>query len=103
MCEKYVKDGQVAILISPGFGAGWSTWEDRELCYDKRVVEKFLEGASADEMHEYLSEIGYGSVYMGGYDSLQIEWLPVGTKFIIKEYDGSESICIMDEVKWMTA
>lgn len=25
--EKYIKDGMVAVAISPGYGAGWSSWE----------------------------------------------------------------------------
>ena len=28
MTEKYIKDGKVAVAYSPGFGAGWSTWND---------------------------------------------------------------------------
>ena len=24
--EKVVRDGKVAVLVSPGYGAGWSTW-----------------------------------------------------------------------------
>jgi len=27
---KYIRDGKVAVLYSPGFGAGWSTWNDDE-------------------------------------------------------------------------
>ena len=30
MTEKYIKDGQVAVAYSPGFGAGWSTWNGTE-------------------------------------------------------------------------
>ena len=28
MVEKLERDGKVAILYSPGYGAGWSTWND---------------------------------------------------------------------------
>lgn len=103
MCEKYTKDGKTAILISEGFGAGWSTWEGSKLSYDKRVVQKFLEGASETEMHDFLRSIGYGNVYMGGYKSLTVRWLPVGTKYVIHEYDGAESIRTIDSFEWMTA
>lgn len=24
--EKYEKDGKIAVLVSSGFGAGWSSW-----------------------------------------------------------------------------
>ena len=28
---KCIRDGKVAILYSPGYGAGWSTWNDLEV------------------------------------------------------------------------
>ena len=28
MSDKVIRDGKVAVIISPGFGAGWSTWAD---------------------------------------------------------------------------
>ena len=103
MPEKYIKDGKVAILVSPGYGAGWSTWEKAELSYDRRIVKKFLEGASADEMSLYLNSIGYDHVYMGGYRQLTVVWLPVGTKYIIEEYDGSECLRTVNDFNWKTA
>ena len=103
MCEKYTKDGKTAILVSRGYGAGWSTWEGRELAYDKRVVEKYLAGISENEMKEYLNSIGYEDVYMGGYSQIQVVWLTVGTMFRIKEYDGCESLELADDIDWIVA
>ena len=40
--EKVIRDGKVAVLISPGYGAGWSTWSSdyRDLLpFDRRFVE----------------------------------------------------------------
>lgn len=94
MVDKYynMRD-ELGVLVSPGFGAGWSTWNAPELAYDRRVVEKFLtERPSVSEMEEFLRTIGYSNVYMGGYNQLTIEWIPRGTIFCIHEYDGSESI-----------
>ena len=54
MCEKYIQDGKVAILVSPGFGTGWSTWEGKELAYDKRVVEFWLKHKDDKEFMEDL-------------------------------------------------
>ena len=101
--EKYIKDGQVAILVSPGWGAGWSTWEKKELAYDKRVVEKFLQDVSEKEMQKYLNSIGYKDVYMGGYSQLEIKWLPVGTMYRITENDGWESIEKRADIDWQRA
>ena len=118
--EKYIKDGKVAILISPSYGSGWSTENlCSELAYDKRVVEVWL--AHKDDA-EYLSrldeygenftkmyardhfrKLGYDHVYFGGFADVVIEWLPVGTKFIIQEYDGAEYICTEKDFCWNVA
>ncbi len=49
--EKIEKDGKVAVLYSPGFCAGWSTWADCDqkeaLCMDARIVGPFLAGHEA--------------------------------------------------------
>ena len=103
MPEKYIKDNKVAILISPGYGAGWSTWERKELAYDKRIVEKFLEGATATEMQDFIVSLGYEEPYTGGYEQLQVVYVPVGTKFIIEEYDGSEYLKTVNDFEWITA
>lgn len=94
MVEKYYNEnGDLGVLISPGFGAGWSSWSGAEIAYDKRIIEYWLnESPSSDEMHEFLKTLGYGNVYMGGYDDLIIQYIPRGTMFCIHEYDGSESI-----------
>jgi len=103
--EKYYNEnGELGVLISPGFGAGWSTWDCEEIAYDKRIVEKWLnERPSKDEMSEFLKSLGYEGVYMGGYNSLTIEYIPKGTVFCIHEYDGSESIQTPRTMCMMTA
>lgn len=30
--DKVIKDGKVAVLYSPGFGAGWFTWNNHHNC-----------------------------------------------------------------------
>lgn len=101
--EKYYNEkGEVGILFSPGQGVGWSTWNDVDednkyaLALDKRVIDKWLCGVTCDEMKEYLESIGYKDVFMSGYDSLCIGFVPSGTKFYIEEYDGFESILTED-------
>jgi hypothetical protein len=42
-------------------------------------------------------------VYTGGIDGLEIEWVPLGTRFYIDEYDGAETLITIDEMNWMTA
>lgn len=93
MVEKYYNEkGELGVLISGCWGAGWSTWNDEELAYDKRIVEKWLDGVSASEMCTYIESLGYAYPYMGGYKNLRLEFIPRGTMFCIHEYDGRESI-----------
>ena len=94
MVEKYYNENdELGVLISGGFGAGWSTWNDAEIAYDKRIVEYWLnESPSSYEMANFVASLGYRKPYMGGYGSLRIEYIPRGDMFCIHEYDGSESI-----------
>ena len=104
MVEKYYNDkGQLGVLISPGYGAGWATWNCIELAYDKRIVEAFLAHATMEEMEKVLEENGYNDVYMGGFYDLEIQWIDKGTTFQICEYDGSEYINILSVDNCITA
>ena len=93
MIEKYYNEnGELGVLVSYGFGAGWSTWNDEELAYDKRIIEKWLENVTSKEMCDYVESLGYRRPYMGGYYDLHLEFVPKGTMFCIHEYDGAESV-----------
>ena len=97
--EKIVRDGRVAVAVSGGFGAGWSTWNDVSPM-DARFNQLFLDGkfAEAVALCEKL-ELGYA----GGAEDVGIEWVPVGTRFVITEYDGSESLQTIDDFNWLEA
>jgi len=41
--------------------------------------------------------------YIGGACDLVIQWLPVGTEFMIEEYDGNETIRLKEATVWLTA
>ena len=94
--EKVIRGGKVAILLSPGFGAGWSTWaydKHKEFAlFDKRLVEAAEAGVRDIEP---IVEDALGpdnDFYCGGWRDIKVEWLPQGTHFRINEYDGSESL-----------
>ena len=91
------------VLISPGYGAGWSTWEGKGLATDVRIVDAFEHGISKEEMHKLCADLGYGDVYMGGFDDLRIVEIPAGELFQIRECDGFESIVIFDSSRWTRA
>lgn len=91
--EKLERDGKVAILYSPGYGAGWSTWahgHEEELLFDKELVELVLAGKRKEVA--ILAKKKYPGAYTGGADQLKVEWIEKGDRFEIHEYDGSESV-----------
>lgn len=109
--EKVIRDGMVAVLYSPGFGAGWSTWQHEDgigefVMFDRKLVEAAERGALHDEVEEMLEELFFGSgIYIStsGWSDVVIAWLPVGTRFEITEYDGAEGIRIFDESEYFVA
>ena len=101
--EKVIKSGLVAVLISPDFGAGWSTWNSEipELLFDPVVVGMVEDGTDGDTIAAYC-EAKYPDGYFGGADDLIVEWVPVGTQFRVHEYDGSETLECKDAMSWIT-
>jgi hypothetical protein len=97
--EKIVRDGMVAVAVSPGYGAGWSTWTNINPM-DARLNQLFLDG-KVDEVVRICEDKSLG--YAGGAGNVVIEWLPVGTRFVIEEYDGSESLMTIDDFGWQEA
>ena len=91
------------VLISPGYGAGWSTWEGTGLATDARLIDAFERGVSKEEMKELCVDLGYGDIYMGGFEQLKVVEIPKGSLFQIREYDGSEYIEVFDESEWLRA
>ena len=108
MTDRIVRNGQVAVLVSPGFGAGWSTWNrehaDR-LVFDPKVVKWVEEGKVGDvPLDDYKDEDGDVTIYVGEAASqLVVEWVPLGEEFIIDEYDGNESLKLKRDIPFHRA
>jgi len=99
--KKYIKDGKVGVLYSPGYGAGWSTWsyknEDKErMVFCPELCEAIDKGLSQDKILS-IAKAQFPEMYMGGLEDIEIVFLEPGTRFRIDEYDGSESIITKDE------
>ena len=93
--EKVIRNGKVAVLYSPGFGAGWYSWnEKKELLFHPKLVEMVENNKQKEITEEFCKDLLKTDDYICvlGARNLQIEWLDEGTAFIINEYDGSESI-----------
>jgi hypothetical protein len=98
--KKVIRDGMVAVLYSPGFGAGWYTWnhEFPEMIFDPDIVA-LVEPFGDDEVDEEtrleiekMASEKWPGCYAGGADDLTVMWMPEGAQFEIEEYDGSETV-----------
>ena len=111
MTNKYTKDGMVAVLYSPGYGAGWSTWGDHDygedMIFDPWIVDILLNEEFTDEeaTKRVLAHcaVKYPALYIGGAQDLRVAWVPPGTAFRITEYDGNERIEYRDQIDWTIA
>jgi len=103
--NKVIREGLVAVLYSPGYGAGWSTWADKdiqeEIVFDPAIVE-LVEKERWEELAAFVA-LKYPGLYTGGLRDLSIRWITQGSQFQITDYDGNESIELRDQVDWLTA
>ena len=100
--------GQMKVLVSRGYGAGWSTWNDPRMAFDERLIRAFECGITQEDMQELCVECGYMDVngdppYMGGFKQLEVVDIPSGELFQIMEYDGSEYIEYFEDSDWYLA
>jgi hypothetical protein len=103
----YNESGEVAILYSPGYGAGWSSWASKHqeayLIFDKSLVEAVLAGDREKAARLAKEHFAGESFYTGGAKSLEVRWLKPGTLFRIDEYDGAESVEVFSEDSYRRA
>ena len=106
--NRLIRDGQVAVIYSPGFGAGWSTWNieyteyGQELIFDPGLADLIINQRSWEQIEAYTA-LKWPGVYTGGLEQARVEWIPIGKEFKITEYDGSESLQFRDGEEWITA
>ena len=113
MVEFYRNDkNQVAVLVSTGYGSGFSTWnENKEIAYDSRVVQLWMdhphkeercrnELSNPDEETKYISQqlesFGYKGVWLGGWHQIELQWVDSDSFFRVNDCDGSEYIEILN-------
>jgi len=102
--KKVVRDGLVAVVYSPGVGAGWYTWnkEYPEIVFDPTIVE-YVETQQRDKLLAYMG-LKFPDMYIGSsIHDLEVAWVEEGVQFRIDEYDGNESIVTKDRDDWFVA
>ena len=98
------------ILYSPGYGAGWSSWNSGEVAKYMLTYQPIIEHIEADKgpvppalldqlQRECAEKFGDGYVCVLGADQLKI-WTGTGP-VKIEEYDGNESVTTPDDIDWM--
>lgn len=122
-------DGLVLVLVSPGYGGGWST-----SCYDpslrKQMIfdSRLIQYVASQDFKEHFSknknsidiidDIYFKQLIttffsqditkecyidINTFSQLYIDMIPKNSQFRIVEYDGSESIEIFNPENYMTA
>ena len=91
-------------LISPGYGAGWSTWNTEYtefLLFDKGLIELAESEASTGEVDKYIkTKLGKNVyVYTGGWYNIKIVEVEDNVKIRVSEYDGNESYETLTEAE----
>jgi hypothetical protein len=100
--EKVIRDGKVGVLVSPGFGAGFYTWDAPIEAIFNPTLIGLIESEKWQEAVDFVEET-WENVYNGGVRDLRVFWVPEGKEFIIEEYDGSESLVLKEEYNWITS
>lgn len=108
--NKVVQDGKVAVIINEAYGTPWyNTHFEEDLVFDPYIVSLVQEMSAGkmpfdvylEHMKTYLTDIGMNDMPVGQFlRDLVVEWVPVGSKFIIQEYDGYEYIVLEKELPW---
>lgn len=98
--KKLERDGKIAVVYSPSFGSGLSTWNEKhkeELIFDEKLAY-YVEKKDKKKCIKRALEIDPDCYIGSAFENLAICWVEKGKKFRIAEYDGSESVEIFDEL-----
>lgn len=101
--RKVRSKGKVAVLVSPGYGAGFFTWGAPIEAIFHPTLVRLIQRKKYEQAIEFVNETWPGEFYGGGIVQLRVEWIPEGSKFIIEEYDGAESIQLLENLSWLEA
>ena len=96
---KVIRNGKVAVLTSPGYGAGWIRNNPTfpQLLFHPTLVEMVEQKRQSEITEELMAEllgVAPEDVYAGGAATLTIDWVTEGSVFEIEEHDGYETLNI---------
>jgi hypothetical protein len=126
----YTDKEELLVLVSGGYGSAWSsdliTNKDlaSRLLMDSRIVRFFYDTYIApligkqrtcrcgmicvcevdeEPMKEFLEQLGFKDIYLGGLRNVSIQTVPANKKFRVTEYDGCETLLFYHEESWHTS
>jgi hypothetical protein len=96
------RDGNVAVVYSPGYGAGF--WHLPDCLRHLRRHAALAEAAERGNFADVCERMGlYDMMGEFGGDQAALAWVPKGARYMIGEYDGYESVVVEDKIKWDVA
>lgn len=103
--QKVTRGDVVAVLITRGYGSGWSTSnkEHPEILFDPATIAWVEGGKKGKGALSADLKARFKGIWLGGLDNLTVAWVPAGVPFEIAEYDGTESIRYRDQINWRIA
>lgn len=100
--DKIVRGGKVAVVLTGTYGGGWFSWHhSRAALHDPEVVQ-WIEAGKPEANIEYFVN-KYPEHSLSTLRGLRVQWIPVGCRFVVDEYDGCESVVLEDHIDWMVA
>ncbi len=102
------EQGKIAALYSPGYGAGWSSWNSEyaeTLLFHEDLVEAAINSVSYKEVERILDHIlgPDHHTYLGGWKQVAIEWVEKGELIRVTEYDGYETLEVIGKLQGFIA
>ena len=96
----YNSDGtsyqEVAIIISKGYGSGFSTWQSINDIEKEKSLAEPVAFNCPNAFFENLSDINKQSLEDNksiiDFEDLEVQWIPEDSAYRIDEYDGSETL-----------
>jgi hypothetical protein len=106
MTDKVIRDGKVAVLVSPSYGAGWSSWalehNKQAMMFSPKMVEAIEANRSEEELI-HLAKVLFPDEFGGsGITGLEIKWVPLNSRIRVIDYDGAESIEYLENAGFVT-
>ena len=119
------KKGYTPVICSPGYGAGFTTWNMQLKPHDEAMIRAIIEEGIITEVYndggyddsieveidkasltEIIEKLGYSTehLYLGCCDNaFLILFVKKGNLFRINEYDGSESVEVFNSDSYFMA